>query len=68
MALLQKAVSLNTLLEEQRIAETLRGGLEDVYTGQKVLVLVPDHTRSLPLPQLFRLLVDVLSDTRRLDF
>ncbi|MFN2145164.1 MAG: lactate racemase domain-containing protein, partial [Anaerolineales bacterium] len=68
MALLQKAVSLDALLQDDMIAETLRGGLEDAYTGRKVLVLIPDHTRSLPLPQLFRLLVDVLSDTRRLDF
>jgi nickel-dependent lactate racemase len=33
-----------------------------------VLVLIPDHTRSLPLPQLFRELADILRDTRQLDF
>jgi nickel-dependent lactate racemase len=33
-----------------------------------VLVLIPDHTRSLPLPELFRMLVEVLSDVRQLDF
>ncbi|MCB9450421.1 MAG: DUF2088 domain-containing protein [Anaerolineaceae bacterium] len=33
-----------------------------------MLVLIPDHTRSLPLPLLFRLLAAVLRDTRQLDF
>jgi nickel-dependent lactate racemase len=30
--------------------------------------LIPDHTRSLPLPHLFRTLVGILRDTRQLDF
>ncbi|MGQ9768401.1 MAG: lactate racemase domain-containing protein, partial [Anaerolineae bacterium] len=34
---------------------------------QQVLVLLPDHTRSLPLPALFRLLVEVLHDARALN-
>lgn len=33
-----------------------------------MLVLIPDHTRSLPLPFLFRALVDVLQATSQLDF
>ena len=33
-----------------------------------MLVLIPDHTRSLPLPFLFRSLVDVLHDAKQLDF
>ncbi|MBZ0278105.1 MAG: lactate racemase domain-containing protein [Anaerolineae bacterium] len=33
-----------------------------------MLALIPDHTRTIPLPLLFRLLVDVLRDTRQLDF
>lgn len=56
------------LLTEQQILETLQSGLEGQYTHQKVLVLIPDHTRSLPLPFLFRALVEVLRDTRQLDF
>jgi len=32
------------------------------------LVLIPDHTRSLPLPFLFRSLVKILDDTKKLDF
>jgi nickel-dependent lactate racemase len=42
--------------------------LEGQFTNQRVLVLIPDHTRSLPLPCLFRSLVDILHDTKRLDF
>jgi nickel-dependent lactate racemase len=68
MPIHQQATSLHELLEELTIADTLRRGLEGVFTGQKVLVLIPDHTRSLPLPLLFRLLVNLLSDTRQLDF
>src|SRR5215213_3911423 len=42
--------------------------LRGPFINQRVLVLIPDHTRSLPLPFLFRALVDVLHDTKRLDF
>ena len=38
------------------------------FNNQRVLVLIPDHTRSLPLPFLFRALVDVLHDAKQLDF
>ena len=33
-----------------------------------MLVFKPDHTRSLPLPFLFRTLVDVLHDVKKIDF
>lgn len=55
------------LLTEDEIRHTL-GVLEHQFTNQRVLVLIPDHTRSLPLPFLFRSLVDILHDTKRLDF
>ena len=56
------------LLDADTIRQTLYAGLEGKFTGQRVLVLIPDHTRSLPLPQLFRLLVELLHDVRRLEF
>jgi len=56
------------VLDEQTVAETLRRGLEGRYRGASVLVLIPDHTRSLPLPLLFRLLTEELREARRLDF
>jgi lactate racemase len=59
--------SIGQLLTEDEIRNTL-GVLEGQFTNQRVLVLIPDHTRSLPLPFLFRSLVDVLHDAKQLDF
>ncbi len=56
------------ILDQEAIQKTLLEGLVGKFTGQKVLVLIPDHTRSLPLPQLFRMVVEILSDVRQLDF
>jgi lactate racemase len=56
------------LLSEAEIQQTLYKGLEYHFTNKKVLVLIPDHTRTLPLPFLFRTLVDILHDTSQLDF
>jgi nickel-dependent lactate racemase len=56
------------LLTEAQIAETLRAGLAGKFSGARLLVLIPDHTRTVPLPQLFRLLVEALRDIRQLDF
>lgn len=65
----QDALALqDQLLTEHEIIETLHKGLDRQFARQKVLVLIPDHTRSLPLPMLFRLLIETLHDTRQLDF
>src|SRR5215216_1049946 len=56
------------LLAEGAIRETLERGLGGRFTGAKVLVLIPDHTRTVPLPMLFRHVVDILYDTKQLDF
>jgi nickel-dependent lactate racemase len=56
------------ILSPESIQQTLADGLSGKFTGQKVLILVPDHTRSLPLPFLFRTLVELLSDARRITF
>lgn len=58
----------NELLPDEQILETLQKGLDGKFRNQRVLVLIPDHTRSLPLPFLFRALVGVLRDTKQLDF
>lgn len=55
------------LLSPEQIQHALRP-LQGRYSRQKVLVLIPDHTRTLPLPLLFRMLVEVLDDVNRLDF
>lgn len=56
------------LLDEGTIRATLENGLSGNFNGARVLVLIPDHTRTVPLPQLFRLLTSVLADTAKLDF
>ena len=56
------------LLSEGEISNTLMDALEGQLVNQRVLVLIPDHTRSLPLPFLFRAIVDVFHDARQLDF
>ncbi len=63
-----QAVPETGLLPHDDIREVLTRGLEGRFTGQRVLVLIPDHTRSLPLPELFRMVVEVLYDVRELDF
>jgi len=55
-------------LASDSIRETLAQGLAGKFTGQKVLVLIPDHTRSLPLPFLFKNLVEILWDAKVLSF
>lgn len=63
-----QAIAKSGLLSQEAIRETLEKGLGQKYVGQKILVLIPDHTRSLPLPFLFSSLVDILHDTKQLDF
>ena len=63
-----KAIAEHGLLSQDVIRVTLVNGLAHKFTGGKILILIPDHTRSLPLPFLFRSLVDVLHDTKQLDF
>ena len=55
-------------LSNHQVVDTLQAGLKDAYRNRRVLVLIPDHTRSLPLPVLFRVLVEILRDTKQLDF
>ncbi len=58
----------NQFLSNEQIIETLQTGFEDMLHNRRVLVLIPDHTRSLPLPFMFRALVEILRDTKQLDF
>lgn len=55
-------------LSYPEVRDAVYRALEHRFSNQRVLVLVPDHTRSLPLPFLFRVLVEVLSRTKQLDF
>jgi lactate racemase len=62
----QSVAPAGALLSETAILETLYAGLSGKFAGARVLVLIPDHTRSMP--KLFRQLVEVLRDVLQLDF
>ena len=66
--LLTKATALTgQLLRDDEVHSTLTT-LAAQFSNQRVLVLIPDHTRSLPLSFLFRALVDVLHNANQVDF
>jgi len=64
----QMTASPGAFLSDESIMQFLSKGLENKFHNQRVLVLIPDHTRTLPLPFLFKSLVEVLRDSRQLDF
>lgn len=68
MNLLQKHATPNNTLTPAIVLQTLQTALAGTFTNQRLLVLIPDHTRTLPLPFLFQTLVDLLQDACRLDF
>lgn len=55
-------------LPHDQVRAVLHEALAGRHDGRSVLVLIPDHTRSLPLPMLFRTLVDALAGAQRLTF
>lgn len=61
---------LDKALDDQQVYQTLKAGLEQVSLASKrVLVLIPDNTRSCPLPMMFRYLCDLVgSKAAKLDF
>jgi len=65
---IQAIATDGNLLLPETIRETLEKGLAGKFSKNKVLILIPDHTRSIPLPQLFSALVEILYDTQQLDF
>ncbi len=66
--MIEQTASPGALLADDAIRQMLTDALEGQHTDQKVLVLIPDHTRTIPLPQLFRYLVEILHDCKQLDF
>lgn len=66
--MIAQAFQTDGLLSDDTVRQTLYAGLEKKFSGQKVLVLIPDHTRTIPLPFLFHELVTLLHDTQQLDF
>jgi nickel-dependent lactate racemase len=64
----QAVAAPGQILPEEKILELLHQTLGGEFRGRKVLVIIPDHTRSLPLPFLFRALAEILHDAAQLDF
>ncbi len=61
------STTIDAPLTTAAVREAFERGLGGRLRGRRVLVLVPDHTRTLPLPLLFRELVETLHDVRQLD-
>ncbi|MCU0511011.1 MAG: lactate racemase domain-containing protein [Anaerolineae bacterium] len=64
----QAVAPAGALLEPETVQQTLHAGLSGRLDGARVLVLIPDHTRTIPLPALFPWLVEALHGVQRLDF
>jgi len=62
------AIAPTGSLSDDAIRDVIARGIEGRFTGQRVLVLIPDGTRTMPLPMLFRRLVAALHDARHVDF
>ncbi|MCZ7545472.1 MAG: lactate racemase domain-containing protein [Anaerolineae bacterium] len=69
MALIAQATAPpGATLPTDAIHQTLAGALERRFTNARVLALLPDRTRTAPIPLLFRMVVALLHDARQLDF
>jgi len=55
-------------LSDEEVRQTLLSALAGQLSRQRLLVLIPDHTRTFPLPFLFRVLLEALHDAQALDF
>ncbi len=58
------------VLTEEEVRRAVLRGLNEVYSaGRRVLVIVPDHTRTAPLGEIFRLIYERLAPkAKRLDY
>jgi nickel-dependent lactate racemase len=66
--IVSQASQVTGVLSDDQVKQTLYAGLEGRFSRQRLLVLIPDHTRTIPLPFLFRQLVEILHDAQQLDF
>lgn len=66
--LAQATAAPGSILTDQQVHDTLAAAFTGRYTDRRVLVLIPDATRTVPLPQLFRHLTRILRDARQLTF
>jgi len=64
----EKIADANQLLSENEIKEVFHKALEGKFKAEKLLILIPDHTRTIPLAFLFRLLCELLAEAKELKF
>ena len=64
----QRIAPAGKFLAEEEIQQEIAKTLGSRFIYQRLLVLIPDHTRSLPLPQLFRIVVESIRNPKKLDF
>jgi len=55
-------------ISDDQVNQVLQESLAGYLNGKKVLVLVPDHTRTLPLPKLAIMLIETLRSAKIVDF
>ncbi|HZU86906.1 MAG TPA: lactate racemase domain-containing protein, partial [Anaerolineaceae bacterium] len=63
-----QVIASSGILSPDSVRETLEKGLAGKFSGLNVLILIPDHTRSLPLAYLFCTLAEILKDAKNLTF
>lgn len=61
------AAPAEAVLADDAVRSALHAGLAGRFAGARVLALIPDHTRTAPLPLLFRWVAEALADARALD-
>lgn len=66
--MIERQAQPGEVLDQAAINQAVYDGLSGRFRGARVLALIPDHTRTIPLAQLFPVIVDALRDTRQLDF
>ena len=66
--MIQAVAPAQQLLSEEQINQTLHKALAGNYPNEKLLILIPDHTRTIPLPALFKQLTHLLNDAKQLTF
>src|SRR5690606_22172277 len=62
------AYSGDGVLSQEQIRIALADGLAGRFAGQRVLVLIPERARTMPLPRLFPMLVEAVGAARQLAF
>jgi nickel-dependent lactate racemase len=66
--LIRAIAEADKALSPQAVGSKLEEGLGALVAGEKVLVLIPDHTRTIPMPMLFPVLVEALRNAAHTEF